>query len=123
MEDAMKKFILVILCLVLLVGCSSNSTKKTIGYVEAKEKIINEQAILLDVRTQEEYDESHINGAILLTLDTIDEDTIAEVVSDKSKPIIVYCKSGKRSSQALEILNQLGYDNVYDLGAMSNWKE
>ena len=119
----MKKFILVILCLVLLVGCSSNSTKKTIGYVEAKEKIINEQAILLDVRTQEEYDEAHINGAILLTLDSIDKDSIKEVVSDKSKPIIVYCKSGKRSSQALEILNQLGYDNVYDLGAMSNWRE
>ena len=117
----MKRVLLVIVCIIFLVGCSGD--KYSVNYVEAKEKIINEGAILVDVRTQEEYDEDHIDGAVLLTLDTIDEDTVKDVVGDKKNVVIVYCRSGKRSAEALEKLNNLGYKEVYDLGAMSNWKE
>ena len=116
-----KVFLLCFVLVLFLVGCSSNST--TISYVQAKEKIINGGAILIDVRTQEEYDTSHIDGASLLTLDNINEDTVTSIVYNKNKPIIVYCQSGKRSAQALNILKNLGYKEVYDLGAMSNWKE
>ncbi len=117
-----KYFLLTFLCLIWLVGCS-NQDKKVINYIQAKEQIINNGAILLDVRTKEEYDEGHINGALLLTLDSIDTNTIGEIVDSKDTPIIVYCRSGKRSHEALEKLNSLGYNHVYDLGAMSNWKE
>ena len=118
----MKKFLLIIMCIIFLTGCSG-SEKYSVNYVQAKEKIINEGAILVDVRTEEEYSEGHIAGAILLPLDSIDKDSVRESVGDKKTVIIVYCQSGKRSSQALEKLNGLGYKNVYDLGAMSNWKE
>lgn len=121
----MKKFLLVIVCMLCLVGCSDGKEDgdTSVSYLEAKEKIINENAVLIDVRTEEEYNEKHIDGAILLTLDDIDEDSIKNIVSDKDAVIILYCQSGNRSSQALTKLTDLGYKEVYDLGAMSNWEE
>ena len=120
----MKKFFLIFMCLSFLVGCSKQDDNDMIvTYLEAKEKIINEKAILIDVRTEDEYNESHIDGAVLFTLNTIDENTVTDVISSKEDVVIVYCRSGNRSAQALEKLNSLGYKNVYDLGAMSNWEE
>lgn len=123
----MKKLLIITLCIFLLSGCGENkntdSSSGSVNYMEAKEKIINDGAILLDVRTEEEYNEKHIDGASLLPLDEIDIDHISQLVSDKDTPIIVYCRSGNRSQQAREKLIALGYSKVYDLGAMSNWKE
>ena len=68
--------------------------------------------IIVDVRTQEEYDEGHIKDSINIPYDTINENTEL----DKSKTILVYCKSGKRSSIAESNLTNLGY-KVYNLGA------
>ena len=122
----MKKSLLVILlCGLLLFGCSNNDNNSngTIGYVEAKEYIINNSAKLLDVRTSSEYEANHIDGAILLTLDEINADNAKEVIGDYNTYVIVYCKSGVRSSQAKQKLNELGYTNVYDLGSIDNWKE
>ena len=118
-----KKLFVIFLCVFLITACSSQQTKNTVNYVQAKEKIINEGAILLDVRTQEEYDSGHIDGALLLTLDNIDENTAKDVIGDKNQIIIVYCRSGNRSSQAVNMLKNLGYTQVYDLGSMSNWRE
>ncbi len=121
----MKKLFVILLCCICLVGCSSNDSKEDdlISYMEAKEKIINNGAMLIDVRTEEEYNVGHIDGAILLPLDTIDEESVAQIIEDQKDPVIVYCKSGNRSHQAWEKLQELGYQEVYDLGAMSNWKE
>lgn len=123
----MKKLLIITLCIFLLSGCgeakNTDSSDGSVNYMEAKEKIINDGAILLDVRTKEEYDEKHIDGASLLPLDIIDIDNISQIVSEKDTPIIVYCRSGNRSKQAREKLIALGYSKVYDLGAMSNWKE
>ena len=123
----MKKLLIITLCIFLLSGCgeaeNTDSSDGSVNYMEAKEKIINDGAILLDVRTKEEYNEKHIDGAILLPLDKIDIDSISQIVSEKDTPIIVYCRSGNRSQQAREKLIALGYSKVYDLGAMSNWKE
>ncbi len=118
----MKKLYLLFLFIVFLVGCSSNSDNGLISYMSAKEKIINNGAMLVDVRTKEEYDENHIDGATLLPLDSI-SDEVSNVISDKNTEIIVYCKSGKRSREALELLTGLGYKNVYDLGSIDNWKK
>ena len=123
----MKKLLIITLCIFLLSGCgeakNTDSSDGSVNYMEAKEKIINDGAILLDVRTKEEYNEKHIDGASLLPLDKIDIDSIYQIVSEKDTPIIVYCRSGNRSQQAREKLIALGYSKVYDLGAMSNWKE
>lgn len=117
----MKKFLLIFMCIIFLSACSSDNG--LISYVDAKEKIINESAILIDVRSPEEYNEEHIEGATLLPVDTIDEESISAITENKEAPIIVYCRSGNRSSQALDLLKKLGYKEVYDLGAMSNWQE
>lgn len=117
----MRKLITLIIIIFLLVGCSSNDNG-LISYMEAKEKIINNGAILVDVRTEDEYNSNHIRGAVLLTLDTIDENSVLNVVENKDTPLIVYCQSGNRSSQALSKLKDLGYE-VYDLGSINNWEE
>ena len=119
----MKK-VLIIIFMFFLVGCSNTKgNDNIISYIEAKEKIINEGAILVDVRTKEEYDTKHISGAVLLTLDTINEETSIDIIDDKDTPVIVYCQSGNRSNQALTKLESLGYTNVYDLGSINNWEE
>ena len=119
----MKKILITIILTLLLVGCSNNTNNNLISYMDAKEKIINENAILIDVRTEEEYNKEHISGATLLPLDNIDETNIENVVDNKDDVIIVYCQSGNRSSQALTLLKDLGYTEVYDLGSINNWQE
>ena len=123
----MKKLLIITLCVFLLSGCgetkNTDSSDGSVNYMEAKEKIINDGAIFLDVRTKDEYNEKHIDGASLLPLDKIDIDSISQIVSEKDTPIIVYCRSGNRIQQARKKLIALGYSKVYDLGAMSNWKE
>ena len=125
----MKKFFIIgIIMIFCMCGCGSNNGDKlnadgTISYMYAKELMINEGAILLDVRSEEEYNDSHIDGSLLLPVNDISEEKASEIIGDKDTTVIVYCRSGNRSSQALEYLNELGYENIYDLGAMSNWKE
>ena len=76
--------------------------------------------ILLDVRSAEEYEETHIPTATLLPHDEIA--TRAETdLPDKSTPILVYCYSGGRSAIAAETLTSLGYSTVYDLGGILDW--
>ena len=119
----MKKLFTLIIIIFLLVGCSNASNDSSlISYMEAKEKIINNGAILVDVRTEDEYNSNHISGAVLLTLDTIDENSVLNIVENKDIPLIVYCQSGNRSGQALSKLKDLGYE-VYDLGSINNWEE
>jgi len=80
----------------------------------------SEPYILLDVRSQEEYDQAHITTATLLPHDEIA--TRAETdLPDKSTPILVYCYSGGRSAIAAETLTSLGYSHVYDLGGILDW--
>ena len=74
--------------------------------------------LLLDVRTEEEYSAGHIPGAILMPYDEI-EARFAE--PDKGRPIVVYCRSGRRSAIAKETLVGMGYANVSDFGAYTNW--
>lgn len=120
----MKKVLFIIICLLCIVGCSNNDVDDDkVTYMEAKEKIINEGAILVDVRNESEYKQKHIDGATLLPLGNITEESIEQIVESKDSVIIVYCQSGNRSSQAVSLLNDLGYNKVYDLGAMSNWEE
>lgn len=117
----MKKIGLIILiCIFFICGCSSNN--KNISYEEAK-TMIDEGAILIDVRTLPEYNEKHIENAILMPVATINEEIAKQNIMTKDSKVIVYCKSGNRSKQALKILTDLGYTEVYDLGSINNWQE
>ena len=88
---------------------------------EAKELMDTEtDYIILDVRTEEEYNESHIPGALLLPNETIGTDEISEL-PDKDQLILIYCRSGNRSAQAAEKLVDLEYTNVYDFGGIIDW--
>ena len=83
-------------------------------------KLVEEGAILLDVRSAEEYEQGHIEGALnLLYTDVLDN--AEDMFPDKNTPIVVYCSAGKRSTQAQITLTGLGYKNVYNLGPMDSW--
>ncbi len=78
------------------------------------------ETVLLDVRTQAEYEEKHIPNSVLIPLDTIPKQVELQL-SDKNVPILVYCRSGNRSKTAAAILVKLGYKDVYDLGGIMSW--
>lgn len=88
---------------------------------EAK-KIMDTQEdyIILDVRAQEEYDEGHIPGAIVIPHTEI-KARAAEALPDKARLILVYCRSGRRSKLAAEALAELGYTNIKEFGGILDW--
>ncbi len=87
----------------------------------AKEMMDEEGILILDVRTQGEYDAGHIRDAVLIPNETITTDKSPEALTDKEQTILVYCRSGNRSSQAARKLVSLGYVNVYDFGGINTW--
>ena len=88
---------------------------------EAKEIMDSEEGyIILDVRTQEEYDQGHIPGAIVISYEEIEEKA-EEVLPDKDQLLLVYCRSGRRSKIAAEALVELGYSNIKEFGGIIDW--
>jgi len=77
-------------------------------------------AVLLDVRTEAEFAEGHIEGAQQLAVEEL-LDRTGELPADKSTPIVVYCRSGRRSALAVDQLAGLGYTTLYDLGGINSW--
>jgi phage shock protein E len=76
--------------------------------------------IILDVRTPEEYAESHIPGAMLIPYDEV-ADRAAVELPDKDQLILVYCRSGRRSKLASQTLAELGYTNIKEFGGIIDW--
>lgn len=131
--------VLMVLVMMLLAACGQTGDKPTenptemptgkpqeqvymnITAEEAKKKMdALDDYILLDVRTQEEYDEKHIPGAILIPDYEIREKA-EQMLTDKSKTIFVYCRSGRRSKLASEILLELGYKSILEFGGINDW--
>lgn len=87
-------------------------------------KLVSEGALLLDVRTPEEYEGRHLDGAINIPVDQLGS-RMSEIdkltTNDKTKPIVVYCMSGGRAAQAKEDLVKAGHTQVTNLGGISNW--
>lgn len=114
--------------MLILCGCSAGEHESqlnddgTLTVASAKE-LIKEGAVLVDVRTKSEYNSGHIDGAKLLPVDSINASNAKEVIASKDTVVIVYCRSGARSASAAKLLEELGYTNVYNLGAMSNWEK
>lgn len=97
------------------------NTIMEISQKEAKEKMEQGGVVVLDVRTEEEYQKGHIPKAILLPNESIENQAEA-VLEDKDKTILVYCRSGIRSKQAVSRLSNMGYSNVYDFGGILDWE-
>ena len=88
---------------------------------EAKQIMDREHGyIILDVRTQEEYDQGHIPGAVVIPHTQI-EARAEEELPQKDQLILVYCRSGRRSKQAAEIMIALGYTNIQEFGGILDW--
>ena len=133
----------VLLC-ILLTACGNDSSIGIIGGADGPTSIIvaekgekamyeqitaeeakkimdsGEEHIVLDTREQDEFDSGHIPGAILIPYTEIENKAI-ELIPDKDKLILVYCRSGRRSKIAAEALSKLGYTNVKEFGGIIDW--
>lgn len=142
----MKKILCIIsvLLCILLTACRNDSSIGIIGGADGPTSIIvsekgekamyeqitpeeaknimdsGEEHIILDTREQDEFDEGHIPGAILIPYTEI-ENKAEEMLPDKDKLILVYCRSGRRSKIAAESLAKLGYTNVKEFGGIIDW--
>ena len=142
----MKKLlgIISILLCILLTACGNDSSIRIIGGADGPTSIIvaekgekamyeqitpeeakktmdsGEENIILDTREQDEFDEGHIPGAILIPYTEI-ENKAEEIIPDKDKLILEYCRSGRRSKIAAESLAKIGYTNVKEFGGIIDW--
>ena len=123
----MKKLIILLLAVMMLTACGQDKENDgeavyvNITAEEAKQIMDTEEGyIILDVRTQEEYDQGHIPGAIVISHEEITEKA-EEVLTDKDQLLLVYCRSGRRSKIAAEALMELGYTNIKEFGGIIDW--
>ena len=122
-----KRFLIALLTFTLpfgCVGCSDggSATYDQISGAEAKALMDSESGyIIIDARTQEEYDAGHIPGAILIPEYEI-ADRAEKELPDKKQLILVYCRSGRRSKNAASELAALGYTNIKEFGGINDWK-
>ena len=114
-------FALLLTLVLLLTACAQAVSYEQITQEEAKQIMDTTNGyILLDTRTQEEYDHSHIPGALLIPHTEIAQ-RAEEALPDKDQVILVYCRSGNRSKQASEVLAELGYTHVKEFGGIHTW--
>ena len=98
----------------------SNKDTGVLTAQEAKQRMEeNSEAIVLDVRTQEEFDQGHIPGAVCLPNEFIAADM--PFPFGKDTELLLYCRSGNRSAEAAKKLQDLGFSNVYDFGGIQDW--
>ncbi|MBR2401977.1 MAG: rhodanese-like domain-containing protein [Lachnospiraceae bacterium] len=123
----MRKILSLMVLVVLIMGLEGcRSEDYSLGYVQitGEEAMTmmaeQEDYVILDVRTPEEFAEKHIVGAVNIPNEEIDEAPI-EMLPDLDQLILVYCRSGNRSKQASEKLVKLGYTNVYEFGGIIDW--
>ena len=122
-----RRIISIIAALVFLIALSGCGTEEkgsvymNINAEKARE-MMNEldEFVLLDVRSEEEFSEGHIPGAIIIPHEEISERAESEIL-EKDIPIFVYCRSGRRSKIAAEELVALGYSEIYEFGGIIDW--
>ena len=110
MESFKIKFLILLSILLIIKGCNNNNDINSI--------IEDKNTIIIDVRTEEEYNERHID-----TTKKIPIDNIQKKKKKKNKTIVVYCRSGVRSKKAYDMLLSMGYTDVHDLGSIDNYKK
>ena len=137
------RFLIVVilsLCLGIQIGYAESSKTSAKSVVKAAEKttfelkdfdvslaknlVHDHNALLIDVRTQSEWDQGHVDGAWRVQVDEIDK-RISEIKSKAGKnldrPIVLYCRSGGRAGRAKQILLRAGFKNVVNAGGYKDW--
>lgn len=112
--------IIILTVAVIIVMALSSANKSVIKTPNSKEIsaiMQNKDIIIIDVRTADEYKAAHVEGAVNIPNDEIEN----RVNYDKNKPIAVYCQTGVRSSEAAKTLEKMGYTKIYDLGGIENF--
>jgi rhodanese-related sulfurtransferase len=119
-----KLVVLTILPAMFLMACVSTNKQgnKILNEQAFKNKLQQESAVLLDVRTPEEYKAGHLKNAVLLDYNGGVFDTSFQKL-DKEKTYLIYCRSGKRSDNAATKMKQAGFKKIYQLnGGITAWK-
>lgn len=124
MNNKTKNTIFVIFIIILIISLgfvttlSSNSESviQKISFDEISDIMNTQNIIIIDVRTETEYDSGHIPGAINIP----DTEIESKINYDKNTPIAVYCRTGKRSNAVANTLKNMGYNKIYDLGGIEN---
>ena len=130
----MKKLLLIsVAALLVLAACKKKEDNmvdgdgydrsyKQISMEEAEDMMRrNDNHIIVDVRTKEEYEEGHIPGAINIPNESIEGER-PERLNDLDRIILIYCRSGNRSKQASQKLVELGYTNIVEFGGINDWQ-
>lgn len=107
------------LMLIVVAATFSGCAHPTISG-EAAQALVKDGAFLLDVRSPGEFAEGHIAGAVNIPVQEL-ESSLGSLPVDRNRPIVVYCRSGARSSRAKNVLLKAGFARVENLGGMSNW--
>ena len=124
----MKRVMILLLALALCLGatCCAAEKQEAMGYNQidqetAKAMMAKDDGhVIVDVRRQDEYDEGHIPGAILIPNESIESEQ-PEALPDLEQIILIYCRSGNRSKQAASKLAAMGYVNLYEFGGINTW--
>ena len=121
----MKKFfaVMMIFMLALCTGCGGNSnvTYKSLTQKEAVRMMsATPEALVLDVRTSDEYEKKHIPNAISVPLEELRNENFSSL-PDKNQTILIYCWTGRRAQDSAQLLVEKGYKNVYEFGGMVDW--
>ena len=117
--------LMVLLGLMGLAACTSGGSYRQVSpktaYKLLQEKAQDPNFVILDVRTPEEFQAGHIQGAININLYAPDfQQQLAQL--DRDKTYFVYCRTGHRSRQAVQIMQKMGFRNIYELqGGIVNW--
>lgn len=112
------------MCLwVVMAGCTGHSDIKNITPEECDALLKQQDVQLVDVRTEQEYGNGHLKEAILINIQGQDFTAKATQQLDKQKPVIIYCRSGRRSMQAAQILVNEDFETVYNMkGGILAWQ-
>ena len=117
----MKKFIALIASALLLAGCSSSSSSIDLSVTEFSAKVAEAGVITLDVRTPGEFAEGYIQGARLIDFQSGNFENEISIL-DKNATYAVYCRSGNRSGQAVKVMQDAGFTNVFNMnGGVIDW--
>ena len=114
-------FIVLMMAIILFISYNTSNAGESYKKITTKEAEVlmkEKDTVIIDVRTETEYKDGHIENAINIPQENMNKDTVKIA---KDKKVIVYCRTGARSRVAATILVDLGYKNVYDLGGLNNW--
>lgn len=111
------------MCAIQSSGCNHNDGIVSVTAFEFKQEIRSDSVQLLDVRTPQEYAEGHIGGAININVQSDDFQALAIKELSKDSAILVYCRSGRRSMDAAELLTKLEYKVVNLKGGIIGWRD